>query len=211
MRRALRLSPAPEASFLPQHLFLLLSSPYGLSYTRSHWREKRLILAVQSTRVMLPNPSRFEVGRLILHSLIASHYLVQGVNVQLREERGGWHSRVLTCWVITQARGRNYLKQLQSDAEREMRNERERARRKYPHPDAGVGTAEWDWFHLLLTLVPPQGQLLRPPQGQAEQSGGILTERRAPVLGTAASSTQSNSLHPQSQGGKAGQCSQPRL
>lgn len=49
--------------------------------------------------------------------------------------------------------------------------------------------AEWDWFHLLLTLVPHQRQLLRPAQGQAERSGGILPEGRALVLGTAPSSS----------------------
>lgn len=34
-------------------------SPYGLSYVRSHLREKQLILPVRSIRVMLPDPSCF--------------------------------------------------------------------------------------------------------------------------------------------------------
>lgn len=74
--RSLPQPPAPEESAHSDALgFTLLTrtgdfvspaaslppplSPYGLSYTRSHLREKQLILPVQSVRVMLPEPSCF--------------------------------------------------------------------------------------------------------------------------------------------------------
>lgn len=195
-----------------------ISSSSSLSiWTLLHWQslERK---AINTPRAIHPcdasQPILLLSGKVILHSLIASHYLVQNVNVQLREERGGWHSSVLTCWVITQAWGRNYLKQLQLDAERNEKRKRKSQKKR-------TSPSECWSLSSRVGLVPPvpalEGHWCHPSPTRDQGScsghhGDKLSNLVASYLrkeslswGLLPAPARSNSLHPQSQGGKAGE------